>query len=283
MSQGCSDAGFCTVHYVNADTFPANDKLNNSFKVSMNYGVAKPAVSIFSPYVEYTRRTGSKLSISTRLLFGARYGDLASTNGVADALISSTYSLNQKLQLTAGAKLPFNKADKEINGKDLPMAYQISLGTFDMIFGVGYNHNSFRFAFAYQQPIQQNSNEFKTSDYSPYDLNNNYLSTYKYERSGDVLFRFSYFTSFAKNKYSLTTSILPIYHINNDTFENALNKRTVIDKSKGLTLNLNLFLTYKLNYFSSIEFIVGAPIIAREVRPDGLSQFTTGIEYAIQF
>jgi len=32
-----------------------------------------------------------------------------------------------------------------------------------------------------------------------------------------------------------------------------------------------------------VELTVGAPVVSRKVRPDGLSQFAVGIEYGISF
>ena len=81
----------------------------------------------------------------------------------------------------------------------------------------------------------------------------------------------------------LISSILPIYHIGDDSFVNKQNETQDIIGSKGLTLNLNIFYQYKFSDSRTIEFSVGAPVVSREVRPDGLSQFALGVEYSITF
>ena len=46
------------------------------------------------------------------------------------------------------------------------MYYQASLGTIDLIFGIGYEIKKFQFIAAIQQPITQNDNEFNATGYS---------------------------------------------------------------------------------------------------------------------
>lgn len=283
LSQGCSDAGFCTVQSVKPsakDSLPAQP---NTFKIGLVYGMAKYQVSVFSPYAEYTRKMGAKFSTTTRLIFAFRDGELATTYGVTDALVSINYSLNKNLQMVIGMKFPFNSANKSKNGLSLPMAYQTSLGTTDIIAGVTYNMNQFAITTAWQQPVTQNNNTFLFNDYPVGILKEGYFSTNAYNRKGDVLFRFSHRTMFGSKKYSLISSILPIYHLGNDTFEDANGNSISIIGSEGLTLNLNLFFQYKLNETNSLEFSVGAPVVSRKSRPDGLSEFSIGIEYVVRF
>ncbi|NJO91378.1 MAG: hypothetical protein HC831_22250 [Chloroflexia bacterium] len=283
LSQGCSDAGFCTVQSVKPGATDSLYSKPNTFKAGLTYGIAQYQVSVFSPYAEYTRKLGAKFSVTTRLIFALRNGKLATTYGLADALVSANYIINKKLQMVAGAKLPVNSANKTKNGLSLPMTYQTSLGTADIILGMSYDLNLFVITTAWQQPVAQNKNTFLFNDYPLSVLNEGYLSTNQYERKGDVLLRLSHQTNFGSTKYSLISSILPIYHLGNDTYKNNSGERITIVGSEGLTLNLNLFFNYKLNENNLLEFTAGAPVIARKSRPDGLSQFSLGVEYVVRF
>jgi hypothetical protein len=54
--------------------------------------------------------------------------------------------------------------------------------------------------------------------------------------------------------------------------------------SKGLTLNANVFLNYKINDKSALEFNAGSPLVARDVRPEGLTRsFVATIQYQLSF
>jgi hypothetical protein len=283
LSQGCSDAGFCTVQSVKPGAADSLSAKLNTFEAGVTYGIAQYRVSVLSPYAEYTRKLGTKLAVTSRLIFALRNGKLATTYGLADFLVSANYTINNQLQLVAGAKLPVNSANKSKNGLSLPMAYQTSLGTADIIAGMTYHLNQFVIAAAWQQPVSQNKNTFLFSDYPLGVLDEGYLSANQYERKGDVLLRLSHHTMFGSKKYSLISSILPIYHLGNDTYKNNSGERIAITGSEGLTLNLNVFLQYQLSETNLLEFSAGAPVIARKARPDGLSQFSLGVEYAIRF
>lgn len=114
-------------------------------------------------------------------------------------------------------------------------------------------------------------------------LTDNYLSTQGYHRNGDILVRLSYPVNSGNKKITLIPSVLPIYHLGNDSYIDNTGQRAEIIGSGGLTLNLNLFLRYRVSESNHIEISAGAPVIARTARPDGLSQFSIGVEYGIDF
>jgi len=165
----------------------------------------------------------------------------------------------------------------------LPMAYQTSLGTADIIVGMAITGKYFSLTTALHQPFIQNRNEFLPEDYPDGIITENYISTRGYHRKGDVLLRLSHPVKFRNNQWILISSILPIYHLGNDSYVDNTGKHSEINGSSGLTLNLNLFLQYRISESNHIEISAGAPIISRKVRPDGLSQFSLGVEYVIDF
>ena len=57
-----------------------------------------------------------------------------------------------------GLKVPFTDGNLKENGVPLPMDFQPSLGTYDLILGVSHQYKNFNFVVAYQQPLTQNNN-----------------------------------------------------------------------------------------------------------------------------
>jgi len=281
-SQGCSDAGFCTVPTLKTiSKIDSAVRMMNYMKLGISYGIAQYNVSIVSPFVEYRGKIGEKISTAVKVLYAVHHGDLATTRGLTDIIASVDYQVAGSAKAVLGIKVPFNKADQQKNGLPLPMAYQTSLGTADIILGMAITGKYFSLTTALQQPFIQNRNEFLREDYPDGILTDNYISTKDYHRKGDVLLRLSHPANFRNQKFTLISSILPIYHLGNDSYVDSTGLRSEIIGSRGLTLNLNVFLQYRVNASNHIEISAGAPIIAREVRPDGLSQFSIGVEYMI--
>jgi hypothetical protein len=163
------------------------------------------------------------------------------------------------------------------------MDYQPTLGTFDLIIGAAYAINNFQIVAAIQQPLSQNGNEFISGNYPENSALRNFQTTNKFKRSGDVLLRVSYPIRLYRD-LTITTSILPIYHLANDKYTDEYEIENEIIGSRGLTLNGNIYLDYKLNEENSIQLNVGAPFIVRDSRPDGLTRsFISTLEYKITF
>jgi hypothetical protein len=163
------------------------------------------------------------------------------------------------------------------------MDYQSSLGTFDLIFGIGYEIKKIQFIAAIQQPLTQNDNLFIATNYPINSGLRTFQSTNKFKRSGDVLLRISYPITI-DSKLKLTPSILPIYHLTNDKYTEDSNVQKEITGSQGLTLNANAFLDYEFNSKNIIQLNLGIPFIVRDTRPDGLTRsFIANIEYRIKF
>jgi len=283
-AQGCSDAGFCSVNSIKPiEIQDSIIQLNSQFKVGLSYGLAQNNVSIFSPYIEYSRSFNRKTAVSFKVLSSIHVGELASTIGFSDAIATVNHGFTRKLKGIAGIKIPFNRSTLSKSGNDLPMAYQTSLGTFDFILGSSYSIKSFLLAIAYQQPLSQNQNRFLSEDYLAEDAESDYLSTNLYQRNGDILIRFSNFTTFKSNKIMFITSVLPIFHLANDHYTDKSGTEIEIEGSKGLTLNLNAYLQYKITSSNQVEFSLGVPVVSRESRPDGLSQFAIALEYVVNF
>jgi len=256
---------------------------SNSFKIGATYGAAQFDITIISSNIEYSRVFSERFKGSVKLSSSMHMGDITNTTGFSDLFITGNYQLAKSFNVAGGIKFPLSKGNIKHNDLALPMSYQTSLGTTDLILGLGYRVNNFSFYGAYQKPLIQNDNEFLLSEYAPGEISSNYRSTNGFIRQDDILFRASYTYRFNQNKFALISSFLPIYHLGEDKYINELNQEVAIDQSAGLTFNVNLFLQIKLTKKSSLELSFGAPLKTRKARPDGLTALSIGLEYAVLF
>jgi len=276
FGQGCSDAGFCTLENFQVQS---NDSLDykNSFKIGVNLGSADNDVSVFGSYLEYNRKLSKIVDIDVKLNYLSQSISGFSSSALSDAYLVSNFKINPKTKASLGLKIPFTNGNLKDNGIALPMDFQPSLGTFDLILGLSRAYNNLSFALAVQQPLTQNENQFLAP------LGSGYFSTNNYKRAGDVLFRATYLYRI-NDKWSLSPSLLPIYHLANDKFTDATNIEREINGSSGLTLNGNAYLNYQVNTRNSLELSLGMPLVVRDARPDGLTRgFVANLEYKIKF
>ena len=282
FSQGCSDAGFCTINSFKPGSEDSSSQEQNQLKVGAFFGSADNSIAVYGSYFEYNRNLNHKFGLDAKLTTLAQNGNGIATFGLSDIFINANYKSSENLSFTLGAKIPLSDASKTYNDLALPMDYQASLGTTDLIFGLGYVINKIRFTAAMQHPLTQNKNEFISSNYPINSALRSFQSTNNFERKGDVLLRVSYPLSLSSN-LKLTPSILPIYHLSNDKFTDEFNNTSEIIGSQGLTLNVNAFLDYKINNKSTVQLNVALPFIVREARPDGLTRsFIANVEYRVK-
>lgn len=279
--QGCSDAGFCTIN-----SFKPNSRqqlLNNQVKTGVFYGRADYDITVYGNYLEYNRRVNHKLGYDVKLTTMAQRGNGISVFGLSDLFVNATYKAGKNVNLTLGTKIPLSDGGRTQNNLPLPMDYQSSLGTVDLLFGIGYEIKKLQFVAAVQQPLTQNKNRFMAESYPAGSKLRSFQSTSNYQRKGDVLLRVSYPVQLHP-KLRLTPGILPIYHLANDSYTDGQNMEKEIMGSRGLTVNSTVYLDYTINSKNSIQFSIGTPFITRDSRPDGLTRsVVVNAEYSIKF
>jgi hypothetical protein len=282
-AQGCSDAGFCTINSVKPNSNDTVLENKNQIKVGVSLGSADKSVSVFGNYIEYNRQFSNSIGIDAKITSLFQSGNDISNFGISDLYLTGNYKINDKLKLILGTKIPLTNSNKKKDNIALPMDYQSSLGTFDLILGAGYEIKKIQFVLAYQQPLSQNKNEFIAENYPIDSKIRAFQSTNKFKRSGDILLRVSYPVKLSE-KLQLTPSLLPIYHLTNDKFTNLSGFESEINGSQGLTLNGNAYLDYKINSKSALQLNIGMPFVIRDTRPDGLTRsFVVNLEYKINF
>jgi hypothetical protein len=289
-AQGCSDAGFCTIHAIKNNTKGAlsGKEGENEILLGFSFGKGEQSISYYTPYIEYTRSLTERTSVTGKLVYSFIQGELANTNGLGDLFLSVNHAFDTKSKwqksVVAGFKIPFDKADLVENGIHLPMPYQTSLGTYDLVLGLNFIRKSLGISAAWQQPLTAtNENKFLPGDYPDEPATLDYWPTNMFGRKGDVLLRLSYNFDL-KEKFSVRPSLLGIYHLANDTYLDINKTRRPIYNSLGLTLNGNVFVDYRMKNGNALELTLGTPFIVRDQRPDGLTRsFVAAVEYKFSF
>lgn len=279
-AQGCSDAGFCTMRTLKPTSqVDSMIEAKNQAVFGISRGLGDYGIFVTIPYVEYSRVLSAGWSISGKVGYLFANGEW-NTQGFSDLYLNTAYAFRKNVKGTLGFKIPFNDGNLQKNGMSLPMNYQTSLGTFDMIAGLSYYPiKGLGLTAAVQQPLTQNHNQYISPDgRSPYTTTNGY------HRKGDVLFRANYQFALMKNKLELTAGLLPIYHLEEDSYKTEGEERITIVGSQGLTLNGNLFLVYHVRKKQAVELSYGMPFLTRKSRPDGLTrEYVFGAEYKVSF
>jgi hypothetical protein len=288
--QGCSDAGVCTLHSIknNAEAHESKKGKQNDLSVGFGYGKGERSTNNYTGYLEYTRTITGRTSVTGKLGYSFINGELANTNGLTDLFLSVNHAFDVKKKwqksFVVGLKLPFDGADITKNGISLPLPYQTSLGTTDLVLAINYNRKSFGATLAVQQPLKPiNENKFLPGDYPAQPLALKYWPTNEFSRKGDIVGRVSYNIK-TNERFSIRPSLLGIYHEANDTYVDENKNRREIYNSYGLTLNANVFLDYRFKKGNGLELSLGTPFIVRDQRPDGLTRkFVATLEYQFSF
>ena len=290
-SQGCSDAGFCTAGALKPNT--ANKAQSQGFLgLSMGFGLGEQNVSTSNVQFEPQFKVNDLTSVQIKIPFVANSGKLGKTQGLGDVILTCNYNLDsvlhKKAMLVIGTRIATGTASLKSNNIALPMPYQISLGTTDLIIGTRFNlPKKFIATFAYQQPLwSRNQNGFDSAAFFTtgafYNLTEeqNYFLSANLKRRGDILLRIERPFSFKKS--ILTVGVLPIYHLGQDKADVVKGKSVKIKNSQGLTLNLNGIYTLNINDHTEFNLILAAPLIVRSSRPDGLTRsaiINAGLKY----
>ena len=281
--QGCSDAGFCSMHGLEPDLPDTAAVRDNDIMCSASNGGADHGITVWNFSLEYSRNLGNRFGASVKLTYQAIDGPLAQTSGLADVYAGVGYEISEEGLLTIGLKLPLHDGNATSNGLPLPMDYQPGLGTTDLIAGIAYDIGGVQAAVAIQQPLAHNSNSFIATAYPADSEFRQFQSTNAYRRKGDILLRASDPIHVA-HELVITPGLLPVYHVANDTYTDADGNTRIIDGSQGLTLNGTLLVYYASGESSGLLLSFGTPFLTRTSRADGLTRsYVVALEYRFGF
>lgn len=281
FTQGCNDAGLCTLGDFGSTNHKNIRKYQNELIYSFGLGEQQTIIQT----VQFDQKIlvlNNKLQINLRIPVSYVYGNLAQTYGVGDLSLGLNYIIpsqkKYRFSVFVGGKLPVNDANKSIDGKGLPMVYQTSLGTYDLMGGVNFVLEKWQFGLGYQQPFGENQNTFSYSAWEGNEDALQYFESAYLDRGADVILRADRHFPFEKN--ALKTGLIAIYRVEKDVI--FIDGEYVSpEESEGLTLNINLEYLIPLKNNDKIRLSVAAPLITREYRTDGLTRsFVLGFTYA---
>ncbi|HNS12493.1 MAG TPA: transporter [Bacteroidia bacterium] len=276
-SQGCSDAGFCTMGALGP--MVSEDTLASTF-INLNAGFAsgeqKTKHTILS--LELGLALIKDNIIQIKLPYHMVNGDLGSNYGVGDMTISTTHTLSRSerssFSASLGLKLPTGTTDYIENGISLAMPYQTGLGTTDLILGTSYQYQKWRISAGYQMVLNnKNENRYLKSNGTE-DFEKAYFDSNLLNRGDDALLRIE--RAFDVKKLKIMIGLLSIYRLQEDEISN-LNSQTIkLDGSDGITLNATFGLQYPISSKMELGIVYGSPLVVRDTRADGLTRSFVG-------
>lgn len=291
-SQGCSDAGFCTMGAMKPDQ-AYSKKINfklRSIEVSQYKGTTTLTPIVYVANLDVSLGITEKTGIQVKLPYQWTTGNFGQASGMGDISLSITHNIhrfkNYELNATLGMKIPSNKADLTSQGRKVPgseglvfpMYYQVSLGSWDIVAGASLINERWLFAIGYQNALTANNNTFKWSDWDPIYQEGNatgYVHRYdiatKLKRGSDIMMRVERNFRFAR--YNFNIGLLPIYRITHDQIIDKTTKKYVKPVgTTGLALSVLGGFGYNFNINNSIKLTYGRKITQRDVNPDGLTR-----------
>jgi hypothetical protein len=300
-SQGCSDAGFCTMGAMKPNQHVAHrmDTKLKSIEFTSYVGYTKFHDLITTYIADLNFSLGKRMAFQVKLPYTFVNGSLANTNGFSDISLAITRNLinKEKYQVgfTLGTKIPTNKSNLKEGARSLPMYYQTSLGTYDIIFGASLISKKWLFAAGYQQALNRNENGFKWADWQ--GLNETTTLALKYpvsnhlKRGTDIMARVERNFRFAR--FNFFTGLLGIYRLNKDVITKvskdavsgvSIEERVKVNGTDQLAMTFINGLGYRVSARSSVKLLLGIVIVKRDLNPDGLSrEGVASLSYQFRF
>ena len=279
LAQGCSDAGFCTMGAMrpNQNYLKKTGVQLRSVELLHYVGYTKFDDIIQTTLVDINANVGQRSIVQLKVPYQTVDGPLGKTKGMGDISYSFSYQAYKasKFQIgaTLGGKIPTNNANlKSDRGLALPMYYQTSLGTYDIVAGLSLVSRKWLFAAGYQHAFNRNGNEFvwapwnKTADSARAAV---YPRANKLKRGDDIMLRAE--RNFRSTKWNAHLGILGIYRLNQDNIV-LKNQEQNFESTIGWAITAVAGVGYHVNTHATIKLLYGKKIINRDFNPDGLSR-----------
>lgn len=281
FSQGCNDAGLCSMGDLDGQGLNMNNGYNTRLTYIFRLGEKESLINTiqFEQGFSILQNRGK---IFVQLPFTYVYGNLGQSYGVGDISLGFNYTYLRKKDLGGSfliaAKLPPNASNQTIDDKGAPMVYQTSLGTYSLALGANFFYKKWQLGMGYLKPFGSNSNYFYYSEWPDNEDALEYTQMQDLARGDDAMLRLNRFFYTKKSRYNV--GLLALYRVQKDIITQE-NERIALDNSNGLTLNINLGYQKVLKNEDAITLSLAAPLITRKVRVDGLtSTFVVMFTYA---
>lgn len=193
-------------------------------------------------------------------------GRLGESQGFGDIAFSISRNVfnNEKVQvsLTLGGKVATGNANQAvIDDRPLPLFYQSSLGSNDIIFGGSVRTRRWMFAAGYQQPLNATRNTFMPEMWADTDKSEDaklYFANNRFLRGTDLMMRVERNMRFSR--LNLFAGLLSIYRITPDKVmmeHNGTMENVAITASQGFVFTAMAGFGYQFSANSGIRFLVG--------------------------
>jgi hypothetical protein len=295
-AQGCSDAGVCTAGpigelYVATDSLATGTEPRHMVRLSYSYAIGERGVMVQQIVPELAWGFTERWGVQVKVPYMSASGHLGSNSGLSDPTLTTSYAFiaerERRLQAVAGVKIPVGDANALADNsstaqmtRSLPMPYQTSLGTTDLLLGLAYRHKRITTTLAYQHVLANNNrNGFRHSAWMDDMDALGYFESWELVRANDAVARIQY--AIPIGKLAVQPGLLAIYHTAKDQRLEALPtenggilepRLVAVDGSEGPTLNLTLDARYRFNALWALELAYGSPLLVRSERPDGLTR-----------
>ncbi len=294
MAQGCSDAGFCTMGALKSSQNFAktmNVRLR-SVEIGQYLGITKFDDDIFVTNLDFNVGVGKKNTFQLKVPYTYVSAPLANTHGLSDITLSFSRNIyfteKNQINVTIGTKIPIGGVNK--TNKDnivLPMYYQTSLGTYDIVLGASWLTRGWLVGVGVQHPFNEIDSKFKWGLWKNNEDEQNarrYPVSQALKRGTDAMIRIEKSLRFAK--FGFQVGGLAIYRLNKDEIlDPATSKRIKVEGTEGFALTVLAGANYNFNAKSALKVGFGRKVldgISRLKNTDGLSReyvFTLGYEF----
>ena len=280
-AQGCSDAGVCTLggnsRYKMSDSSQYKRAMNISVQAALAQG--ENATWLQTTSLGFGLSLSKRVSASVELPYTVAFGKLLTRSGLGDIALATNYLVYQKNHFywnaLLGFKIPTGDANAKKDGRSLPMPYQTTQGTFDILLRSDFTYRSWLFVVGYQHAFNGNNNGYTKKLWEGIEYGESYFESNQLMRGDDLIFRVQ--KSFMWNNTKILLSILPIIRLQEDRMKDLQGNVVSIKNSNGLTLNGTFFLEQRITSHWNIKAGYAAPFRVRPVRPDGLTKSRTFI------
>lgn len=301
-SQGCSDAGFCTMGAMKPDQNYSKRLAIKLRSVEINYyrGTSLLTPIIYAANIDFNIAITDRSTLQVKVPYQWVKGSLGENAGIGDISLSYTKNLKStsrwSINGTIGTKIPTNDANAMVNNEftngqatPLHMYYQTSLGSIDGIAGLSMINQKWLFATGIQAAFTENGNEFIWAGFPLYPgvdatpeqradgqaYVNKYNTGIHLKRGTDIMFRAE--RNFRFTNFNFTLGVLNIYRITKDNVlipqrGDVLEHRRDLDGTTGLAMSVIGSFGYQFDVNNSIKIIQGIKLVDRDVNPDGLTR-----------
>lgn len=285
QAQGCSDAGFCSMGALRPDQDFEKESTIRIRAVSLSQYVARTKFEdiLFVTTLEGNLGIGDRNSIQVKVPYLIIINPINDWEGqgVGDISLSYTRTLvdqeNIKINATIGAKIPTDDSDVRLdNGQPIPMYFQPSLGSYDLVLGGSILTRKWLIGMGLQKPLYHiNRNQFSHRAWQ--EIPRGFQQALLYPESVNLRRRSDAMLRVERNirllRWSFNVGMLWIYRFRLDRMDDAFTGEDVVaPKSSGLAWSVLLGTTYRFSVKSQLKILLGQRIIQRKNNPDGLSR-----------